>query len=1749
VTVVDTAPKILVSKTPSSPAVPEPSGAVTFTVQVDNTSNVEDPVTIDSLTDDIHGDLNGQGTCAVPQVIAPAGSYSCAFEVTLSGNAGHSETDTVTASGQDDEAAAVVGSDSATVTVADVAPAITVTKTPSTSTVPEPSGPVTFTVRVDNTSHAQDPVTIDTLTDDVHGDLNGRGTCTVPQLIAPAGSYQCAFTATVAGNTGDVETDTVTASGQDDDGAPVNASDDAAVTVVDTAPSIGVVKTASPSTVPEPSGLVSFTVRVNNTSNAQDPVTIDSLTDDVHGDLNGQGTCAVPRLIQPSSFYECSFSATVAGNAGDSETDTVTASGQDDDGAAVNGTDSVTVTVTDAAPTIAVTKTPSTPTVPEPSGEVTFTVQVDNTSHAEDPVTIDTLSDTIYGDLLDLTDEGGTAKPQTGTTCVLPQVIPPASSYQCTFTATVAGNAGDSETNLVTASGEDDEATGVVGSGGTTVTVLDSEPSIVVSKTADPDSVSEPGASVTFTVEVDNTSNAQDPVTITSLVDDVYGSLNGQGSCSVPQAIASGASYGCSFSAQVAGNAGETPTDTVTASGTDDEGTPVGDSDSATVTVTGVAPVLTVAKTVSPQTVSEPSGSVVFTVRVDNDSVAGDPVTVDSLTDDVYGDLNGQGTCSVPQVIQPGGFYRCTFPATISGNAGDTETDTVTASGRDDEESPGSDSDSATVTVTGAAPSIQVTKTAAPESLPEPGGTVTFTIQIDNTSGSSDPVEITSLTDSIHGDLNGRGSCLVPQAIQPGASYGCSFDATVSGNAGDVETDTVTASGTDDDGAGVGAMASATVTLTDAPPALAVVKTASPTSVDEPAGEVTFTIEVTNDSVDGDPVTITSLTDDIHGTLDGQGSCALPQTIQPGETYSCSFGAQVAGNAGDTETDTVTASGQDDEGNPVSDSDSATVTLDGVEPSISVIKSAPASVAEPGGAVTFTVRVDNDSSAEDPVTIDTLADDVYGDLTDITDEGGTVKPQTSTTCALPQTIQPGESYPCSFVADVNGNVGFQETDTVTASGEDDDGVAASAGDSATVTVSGVAPTVTVIKSALPTTVAEPGGEVSFSVQVRNDSHDEDPVTLASLVDSIHGDLAGRGDCATPQSLDPGQSYSCSFTAQVSGNDGEVETDTVTATGTDDEGVAFSASDDASVTITPTAPQIALTKTATPGLLVEPGGTVIFTVRIDNLSNTQDPVTITSLTDDLYGDLADLSTEGGTAKPQLGSTCTVPRTIQPGGFTQCSFSAEVIGNTGDSETDLVTASGADDDGAEVSAFDSATVEVVDGVPLIAVTKTAAPLTVPEPGAAVTFSLQVENQTGANDPVTIDSLMDSVFGNVADAANPALQSTTCSVPQPIQPGATYACSFIAEVTGNAGEIEIDLVTASGVDDDDTPVSDSATATVTVTGVPPAITVSKSAVPISLPEPGGSVTFTVRVDNASTAEDPVTIDSLSDTVYGDLTDVGDEGGTAKGQTGTSCILPQTIPPGQFYECAFSSQVTGNKDFTETNTITASGQDDDGVATSAGASATVTITGADPSVVVTKTATPMLLPEPGGTVTFMITVENSSQTTDPVTLTALDDDVYGDLTEIGDEGGAAKPQMSTTCVLPQTIQPAATWGCSFTAEVTGAAGFSETDTVTASGADDESVAVVGNDSATVTVTDLPPSIAVAKMAAPASLDEPGGAVTFTVRIDNTSGQGDEVTITSLTDDVYGDLTDPSDERTKKTTRPPTAAAPWSRSTAWTRP
>ncbi len=163
------------------------------------------------------------------------------------------------------------------------------------------------------------------------------------------------------------------------------------------------------------------------------------------------------------------------------------------------------------------------------------------------------------------------------------------------------------------------------------------KPAITVAKSPSPSTVAEPGGNVTFTVTVTNT--AASPADLTSLVDDIYGNLDGQGTCDVTPAVqlaASVGTYTCSFTKSVTGQPLASNTaehkDTVTATATNTAGT-VTATGTATVDITNVAASMVIEKTANPTVLPEPGGSVTYTVTVKNTSTV-DAITVGSISDD-----------------------------------------------------------------------------------------------------------------------------------------------------------------------------------------------------------------------------------------------------------------------------------------------------------------------------------------------------------------------------------------------------------------------------------------------------------------------------------------------------------------------------------------------------------------------------------------------------------------------------------------------------------------------------------------------------------------------------------------------------------------------------------------------------------------------------------------------------------------------------------------------------------------------------------------------------------------------------------------------------------------------------------------------------------------------------------------------------------------------------------------------------------
>ncbi|WP_439106456.1 DUF7507 domain-containing protein [Congregibacter sp.] len=500
---------------------------------------------------------------------------------------------------------------------------------------------------------------------------------------------------------------------------------------------------------------------------------------------------------------------------GDSETDTVTVSAVDDNGQSLNNFAQATVVITAPAlpppPSLSVSKAVFPRQVKEPGGSALYGLRVTNTS-ASESVQVDTLVDDLYGDVFSLGSCSATA----------PVVLAPGEFILCAFIASVPpaglapGEPGDIVTDTITATGVGvTSGDPVTDSDSATVIIIDVPSSIQARKIAYPSERSAPGGVFTFGLAVQNTSPV-DTVTLDSLVDDVYGDLDGQGSCAVPQILVPSAIYTCSFTGVFNGATDDTQVDTIAVLGTDDDGDPVSAFPRAQVTISSPpVPALEVQKTASPTHLPAPGGPVIFSIVVTNASNAS-TITLNSLVDDPYGDLDGQGTCATGAVLAPGAEYSCSFTTTVSGNEGDQLVDVVTASGQNGAGTPVQASDTAEVTLLNQRPpngeNIVVVKSASPNIVNAPGAPVEFTIQVQN--NSVETLELTSLVDSVFGDLDGQGDCAVGSSFDAQTSYSCRFTANVNGSGPGLHINTVSAE----------ASASGGPTLEDSDPAIVFIR-------------------------------------------------------------------------------------------------------------------------------------------------------------------------------------------------------------------------------------------------------------------------------------------------------------------------------------------------------------------------------------------------------------------------------------------------------------------------------------------------------------------------------------------------------------------------------------------------------------------------------------------------------------------------------------------------------------------------------------------------------------------------------------------------------------------------------------------------------------------------------------------------------------------------------------------------------------
>lgn len=495
-------------------------------------------------------------------------------------------------------------------------PSVLVDLTVNPASRPAPGGDFTYTATITNNSNTAETIT--TLEKQVRNNngpfsayaaFAGGPTCQVGTSLAAGASCQFTFVDPLQGVTGDTETHQLRAVVTENVGNETAADDDPATATIGNQHTITVNKTALNDELPAPGGDFTYEVTItNDTAQNDGNITITSITDEIAGqaDINlnaGDADCKAGTVLAEGASCTFQFVHTFTGVAGAEQTDTVRVRGTAADNNPAVGADEETVFIIDNTPGLVVTKLATPDNLPEPGGDFTYKVTVQNTLNQD--LTLTKLTDTIdvVGNNDKVTDLDGKG------TCKVGGVIKPgaANAYSCTFTTNFTGNAKDTQTDIATATAKSAGGATYQDTDAETVTLTDVLPRIRVDETVEPPARKTPGGDFTWKVTITNESKAKsDPVQITSLRNELLLDIEKDPDCGklIGKILDVGQSISCSFTTKVEGPDGKVGSDIVVATAKDDEGNSVSDLGTAAVSLTAdiQAPPPVVERTSMPKT-------------------------------------------------------------------------------------------------------------------------------------------------------------------------------------------------------------------------------------------------------------------------------------------------------------------------------------------------------------------------------------------------------------------------------------------------------------------------------------------------------------------------------------------------------------------------------------------------------------------------------------------------------------------------------------------------------------------------------------------------------------------------------------------------------------------------------------------------------------------------------------------------------------------------------------------------------------------------------------------------------------------------------------------------------------------------------------------------------------------------------------------------------------------------------------------
>ena len=1574
----------------SGPATAAVGDTVTYTFAVTHGAGSDgSDITTVTVSDDIAGvatyvagDTDGGG------VLTPDETWIFEAAYTIQPTDPDALVNTVAAAGIDPEGDTVGDSDDHTTDV-EFDPTLAATKTgPATAEVGD-TVTYTFTVAHDPASDGS-PVTVASVGDDVAGPATYLSGDDGDGLLEFGETWSYEATYTVQSADPNVLTNTVTVTGTDADGDTIGATD-THVTDVEHIPVIAATKTGPVSAVVGEA--VTYQIAVTHDA-ASDGSPVGSLTvdDDVAGSATYVAGDDGDGLLEPGETWNYTVDYTIQPTDPDPLVNTATATGTDPDGDTVSDSDTHSTDI-GYSPDIEIIK--SGPASAAVGDTVTYSFNVAHSLSSDgSPVASLGVSDDIAGSAAYVSGDDGDG------------LLEPGETWNYTVDYTIQPTDPDPLVNTATATGTDPDGDTVTDSD-THSTNIGYSPLIAIAKSGP---ASAPvGSTVTFTFDVSHDAASDgSPISGVSVLDDIAGAATYLSGDDGDGLLEAGETWSFTRSYTIAPDDPDTLINTATTTGTGPSGSTVTASDSHTTDI-AFDPVLRVIKSA---TVSAAVGdTVTYTFAVSHGlSSDGSPMTITSVNDDIAGLGTYQSGDDGDGVLEQGETWVYTAQYTLQPSDPATVTNTVTAEAIDPDGDLISASDTHDLDVA-FSPALDIVKSAAATATV--GDTVTYTFEVSHGSGSDgSPIAGVAVSDDVTGLASYASGDDGDGLLEAGETWQFTDTRAVEVTDSDPLINTATATGSATDGASVSATDTHSLDIEFAP-VLAVQKTAVATA--SPDQDVTYTITVAHDaSSDGSAVSGLVVSDDLTTAptlISGDDGDGL---LEQGETWVYQVTRTVQTTDPSPLINTASAAGIDRDGDPVSGSDSHSLTVE-YSSALRVTKSGPATAAV-GDNVVYSFVVDHhpdsDGSLIESITV---VDDIAGPAVLVggdTDGDGALDPGESWLYEANYTIAPDDANTL--------------TNTVTAQGTDPVGASLSAQDSHSTDVE-YNPVLQMTKTG-PAGAAV-GSTVTYTFEVSHaPASDGSDLILLTVTDDVIGATTYvSGDADADGRVDAGETWVFEADYTIRPDDPNILTNVGTAAAVDRDGETISTTDshDTDVAFSPV---LAVSKSGPAGAGV--GDTVGYSFAVTHAAGSDlSPVAITSVTDNVAGSATYSSGDDGDGLLEAGETWVYTAT-----YAIQLDDPDMLINT-------VTVDGTDPEGDAVTAVDSHTLDV-EYSPVLTVAKSGP--TSAAVGETVTYSFEVQHDaTSDGSPVSLLTVTD-------DIAGPAVYDSGDDGDGYLQNGESWLFTATYLVPADAPDSLTNIATASGQDGD----GDVRTATDTHTldvEFAPEIAVTKSGPTAA--DTGETITYNFAVTHAAGSDrSPVLGVTVDDDVAGATDFVsGDANGNGD------------LDFGETWQFAVGYTVSTLDPDPLVNTATARGTDRDGDAVSATDTHSLDVA-YNPVVEVTKSGPASA--SPGSTVTYTFEVAHAASSDgSPVASVSILDDVAGTPTfQAGDDGDAI-------------LEAGETWSYAVTYAVTGTDPDPLVNTVTVTGVDLEGETVTASDSHTTDIT-FTPTLQVVKSA-----------------------------------------------------------------------